>query len=200
MASNINPNTISTTFPVAGQDNDTQGFRDNFSAIVTAFTTASQEISNLQANAVLNTQNNNFNSNEIQNAVLRDVGYRVNSTTASGAVSGPVSISYLQGAYQIYNIQPGNTATIFSVDSNTWPTNGVSWTSLKVQASSSDSTSSVTVSFINPPADSSSTYVLYVDKSITNPYTITTASTAIFEISTPDGGLTQFLTGIQYSV
>ena len=30
MASNINPNNIDTTYPVAGQDNDSQGFRDNF--------------------------------------------------------------------------------------------------------------------------------------------------------------------------
>ena len=33
MASSINPNNISVTFPVAGQDNDSQGFRDNFNNI-----------------------------------------------------------------------------------------------------------------------------------------------------------------------
>ena len=33
MASSINPNNIDTTYPVAGQDNDSQGFRDNFTNI-----------------------------------------------------------------------------------------------------------------------------------------------------------------------
>ena len=33
MASNINYVNVDETFPVAGQDNDSQGFRDNFSTI-----------------------------------------------------------------------------------------------------------------------------------------------------------------------
>ena len=35
MASNINPNNIDGTYPVAGQDNDSQGFRTNFTNIKT---------------------------------------------------------------------------------------------------------------------------------------------------------------------
>jgi hypothetical protein len=49
MASNITTTNIDITFPVPGQDNDTQGFRDNFIAIVNALTTASMEISDMQA-------------------------------------------------------------------------------------------------------------------------------------------------------
>ena len=30
MASSLSPTSIDATFPVAGQDNDSQGFRDNF--------------------------------------------------------------------------------------------------------------------------------------------------------------------------
>ena len=33
MASNINTNTIDENYPVAGIDNDSQGFRDNFTSI-----------------------------------------------------------------------------------------------------------------------------------------------------------------------
>ena len=33
MASNINPANVDGTYPIAGQDNDSQGFRDNFSVI-----------------------------------------------------------------------------------------------------------------------------------------------------------------------
>ena len=48
MASNIVPGNIDATYPKAGQDNRSQGFRDNFSDIITAFTTAHSEITNFQ--------------------------------------------------------------------------------------------------------------------------------------------------------
>ena len=53
MASSINPNNISVTFPVAGQDNDSQGFRDNFNNIKTGLTTAKTELEDLQSKVVL---------------------------------------------------------------------------------------------------------------------------------------------------
>ena len=40
MASNIQSSTIDAAYPVAGVDNDTQGFRDNFSTIKDNFTAA----------------------------------------------------------------------------------------------------------------------------------------------------------------
>lgn len=52
---------INVDFPIAGQDNDTQGFRTNFSKIQSALGVASAEISALQlttsnpANLILNT-------------------------------------------------------------------------------------------------------------------------------------------------
>jgi len=48
MASKINTSTIDITYPIAGQDNDTKGFRDNFSSIKNNFSTAASEISELQ--------------------------------------------------------------------------------------------------------------------------------------------------------
>lgn len=53
MASTINSNNIDTLYPVAGQDNDTQGFRDNFRNIKNNLNTAAQEITALQANVAL---------------------------------------------------------------------------------------------------------------------------------------------------
>ena len=52
MSSNINPN-VNVNYPVAGEDNDSKGFRDNFTSIRDSLVIAKQEISNLQANAVL---------------------------------------------------------------------------------------------------------------------------------------------------
>jgi hypothetical protein len=51
MASNINTTDIDITYPVAGQDNDTQGFRTNFSTIKNNLDVAAAEISALQTSS-----------------------------------------------------------------------------------------------------------------------------------------------------
>ena len=56
MASNINPTNINITYPIAGQDNDTQGFRDNFSNIKNNFLVAATEISALQTTSAISPQ------------------------------------------------------------------------------------------------------------------------------------------------
>lgn len=48
MSSNINYEAIDATYPIAGVDNSTQGFRDNFTAIRNGLATASNEIGDLQ--------------------------------------------------------------------------------------------------------------------------------------------------------
>ena len=48
MTSLINFAAINENFPVAGQDNDTQVFRDNFDTIKTNFSAAKTEIEDLQ--------------------------------------------------------------------------------------------------------------------------------------------------------
>ena len=50
MASKIVPGNIDGTYPKAGQDNSSQGFRDNFSAIKTNFTEEKSGIEALQTN------------------------------------------------------------------------------------------------------------------------------------------------------
>lgn len=53
MASNINPYNIDGTFPVAGQDNSSQGFRDNFTNIKNNFIFSKNEVSELQSKAIV---------------------------------------------------------------------------------------------------------------------------------------------------
>jgi hypothetical protein len=53
MTSQINISNIDVNFPVAGKDNDSQGFRDNFSSIRSGLATAKTEITELQSNSVL---------------------------------------------------------------------------------------------------------------------------------------------------
>ncbi|NBP58300.1 hypothetical protein EBU71_17575 [bacterium] len=63
MTSAIVSNTIDTAYPIPGRDNDSQGFRDNFSTIKTALQVASNEISALQAGKADLTAASNFSNN-----------------------------------------------------------------------------------------------------------------------------------------
>ena len=51
--SNIIFDNINEEYPVAGINNNTQGFRDNFQAIKTALSLAKSEIAKLEATAIL---------------------------------------------------------------------------------------------------------------------------------------------------
>lgn len=82
MASNIQSESIDGTFPVAGVDNDTQGFRDNFGYIKSNFAAAKEEIELLQNETVKLTENNNFAGTYIIDANMQavtgktfDIGY-----------------------------------------------------------------------------------------------------------------------------
>jgi len=103
MTSNINPNNINGAYPVAGQDNNSQGFRDNFTNTGTNFQYAANEITDLQNNAVLKsalvgtTLNNNMGGSQLSNAVLLDMSQVVLSL---GTVSGTTVINYAFGSYQ----------------------------------------------------------------------------------------------------
>lgn len=117
MASNINPNNIDTTYPVAGQDNDSQGFRDNFTNIKTNFEYAESEIDDLQAKVVLKsaltgtTLDNDMNGAVIDNAKLQSVRYtKVDSATTSGTVS----IDFNDGNYHNVGTLTGNATLSFT--------------------------------------------------------------------------------------
>ena len=72
--SNISVNGIDPTFPVAGRDNDSVGFNQNFSAIVTALETAATEIGDLQSKALLKatlTENSSL-SNDLGGNIISD--------------------------------------------------------------------------------------------------------------------------------
>ena len=73
MASNIDSTSIDATFPVAGQDNNSQGFRDNFNIIKSNFSSAKTEITDLQSNSAKTNTNNNFGGNEISGALFKAI-------------------------------------------------------------------------------------------------------------------------------
>ncbi len=123
MTSNINYLSINENFPVAGEDNDTQTFRDNFDTIKTSLRAAQEEITNIQANTaglqLVETENgSDFGGREVSNAILRNTlikGY------GGGVIPGSVSlltIDYENGGYQKFQFA-GN----INIDFQNFPNN-----------------------------------------------------------------------------
>lgn len=107
MASNIVPGNIDATYPKSGQDNSSQGFRDNFSAIKNNFTEAKTEIESIQNNKANLNSFNNFSGNTIQNAVFKDNG---ETSFAHGSVaSGSVTLNHENGHYQTLTVTADTT-------------------------------------------------------------------------------------------
>ena len=79
MASNIVPGNIDGTYPIAGQDNSSQGMRDNFTAIKNNFTEAASEITALQTNKASLNASSNFADNVVSRAVFKDTAETVYS-------------------------------------------------------------------------------------------------------------------------
>ena len=97
MASKIVPGNVDGTFPTAGQDNSSQGFRDNFSAIQTNFTEAKSEIEDLQTNKASLNASSNFADNEVTRAKFKDTSQTV---YAHGTTGGAITLDHENGHYQ----------------------------------------------------------------------------------------------------
>lgn len=116
MTSAINPQNIDGAYPVAGQDNDSQGFRDNFTNIKTNFTYAAEEITDLQSKAVLKAAltgtvlNNDMGGSILSNAQLQDMS---ETRVSLGAVSGAQTINYAAGPYYTLTTS-GNVSLSFT--------------------------------------------------------------------------------------
>lgn len=135
MSSNINPNNIDGTYPIAGQDNSSQGFRTNFTNIKTNFTTAATEITDLQNKAIVKsaltgvTLDNDMNGTILSNARVQGFRYSVDAPAPTG---GTYTIDFLAGhVHQIDTADVAGSITI-SFDT-TWPTStGTIYSELKL--------------------------------------------------------------------
>ena len=107
MASNIVPGNIDETYPKAGQDNSSQGFRDNFLAIKNNFTEAVTEIVNLQTNKANLNAASDFTENEVRRAKFKDTSETI---YGHGSVSsGSVTLDHENGHYQTLTVTADTT-------------------------------------------------------------------------------------------
>lgn len=115
--STINTSGIDVNYPVPGQNNSTQGFRDNFSAIKTNISTAGDEITELQQKVVLKeglnevTLNNDMANTLISNASVRS--FRHTTYNLGNALSGTVLVNATLGDVH-YGTITGDTTLQFA--------------------------------------------------------------------------------------
>jgi hypothetical protein len=120
---NINYGLIDETYPVAGQDNNSQGFRGNFAAIKTSLALAEEAITMLEDTTAKTDSNNNFQGNTISNAVVNKL---YGQTHQLADINSPQFIDVSLG--QLHYIKfAGNTTVTFK----NWPDSGV-FASVKV--------------------------------------------------------------------
>lgn len=169
---------INTAFPVAGVDNDTQGFRDNYANIKNGMTSLSNEVSAIQADGVFVTQTNDFNNTGvIQNAQVQSTGYVI-AQKRIGEIGGNQVLDYSEGNYQVWKI---TSATNFSFAN--FPDNASVHSPLQLELyRDPNTTTSITVTFVAATAED-----ILLDynpnNQSSNPVTLTTSSSVIYELA-----------------
>jgi hypothetical protein len=163
---------ININFPVAGEDNDSQGFRSNFSKIQNAFLSASKEITDLQVNSVSLNGTNDFGNNVIKRASLQGASELVNN--AGSITTSTVTVDYALGSYQQFSVTPDTY--VFTVAN--WPPSGkLGKIRLEITPTT---TATTTISFGGAIQMLSTTTVA--------PLTYRQTTPIVWELFTPDNG------------
>jgi hypothetical protein len=190
MASRIVPTNIDGTFPVAGQDNSSQGFRDNFTNTKNNFTFARNEISDLQSKALLtaaldgSTLNNDMAGTQLIRPQLKAW---TQALVDLGSISGTATVSFSVG-----NFQKITAAGAVTLALSGWPAVGTAggYGSVRVWIVVSDyTTQTLTLpASVNIGVNDISGYA-----SSTSAITFDANGNYIFDFSSIDGGSTYFI-------
>lgn len=106
---------IDEQYPVAGRDNNSQGFRDNFFYIKQSLTNAGTEITDLQNNTSKVNDDNNFNGFNLENAIVNNFYDLVNEQN----VSSNIVLDAGDGAYHLCNILADTQITLSGWNADT---------------------------------------------------------------------------------
>lgn len=136
---------INEFYPIAGQDNSSQGFRDNFKNTKVSLELLDEDVNNLKINSVVLTNPiNDFSNNIIKQAIFQDCGTVVFDTTTEVQTSD-VTLDYKNGGFQKYKINEGTHS--FSVSN--WPGTNRSGSMILYITTSSASATYVNFSAVN---------------------------------------------------
>jgi hypothetical protein len=133
--SSINTNNIDKNFPQPGKDNDSIGFRNNFSEIADNLDAAKTEITDLENNVVRTDRDNDLNGQKIKDADLFQITDQVYDLTD---VSSDTSIDFTNGSYQTVTVTDDINFTLAG-----WPASGRK-AKIEVQVTSDGSNRTVT--------------------------------------------------------
>ena len=114
--SDVVSGSIDGEYPVAGVDNDTQGFRDNFSIIKDNFVITKEEITDLYQRTPKLDEENNFDGSVITQASMKantETVYTPGTFSQSSAV-----VDFTNGHYQIIKV---NTPDSIELVLEGWP-------------------------------------------------------------------------------
>ena len=185
MTSNINPTTINTAYPVAGQDNDSQGFRDNFTNTNSNFVEAKSEIEDIQNKGIFKSAlvgagslDNDMAGSAITSAKMNDVRETVVTHVAT---ENPLNVGIKAGAY--HTVTPNASFTLDFSDGTSadWPATGT-YSKVRLEVTIDSVAKTITL-----PA---SVTVGNVTGQSGQVITVSTPGTYVYELSTRDGGTT----------
>ena len=184
MTSSINPNNIDTTYPVAGQDNDSQGFRDNFTNIKTNFEYAETEIDDLQAKGIFKSALTGTTlDNDMAGALVKNMKTQAFRGTriALGSVTGSTAIDYSAG--QWYTVTTGGSITL--AFSNIPSAGNASWFNVRITVANIAHTVTLPAAV---GASAAAQSVVGIQGIASNVITFNETGTYEFEFHTDDGG------------
>jgi hypothetical protein len=143
--SSINTNSLDVNYPIPGQNNTTQGFRNNFTNIKTNLDIAGNEISDLQNKVVLKSAlANSVLNNDMANTVIANAAtlqFRATTYNLGNALAGNVLVNCSLG-----DLQYGNVAGNIVVNFGSWaPTNTLS--TVKLQLGRPNNEANYTITF-----------------------------------------------------
>jgi len=176
MASNIVPGNVDGTFPKAGQDNSSQGFRDNFSSTKNNFTEAKTEIEALQTNKASLNASSDFADNEVIRAKFKDTSETI---YAHGTTGGAIILNHGNGHYQTITTNASITLSFTN-----WPATATLGR-IVLDITFASTAHTITI----PTTVLVSGLVLGGDGS-SNTITCPTSGRYLYEFTTPDAGTT----------
>lgn len=194
MASLVNPFNINGNYPIAGQDNDSQGFRDNFTNIKNNFIFIKQEVEDLQSKVILKSAlsgsslDNNFLGSQVKNIQTKNQSETVYDWgEKGGATATEIQLDLALG--NIHKINATGSIKINSVIKN-WPA-ALQWARLLLY---------INISSVDNTLELPSTLTTDLDGipglrtiASSNLITFTDSGDYIFEFSSVDSGTTIFV-------
>lgn len=121
--STINTNGLDVNYPVPGQNNSSQGFRNNFASIKNNLDTAGTEISDLQNKVVVKAAlDNTIVNNDMANTLISNCAtrsFRATTYNLGNALSGTVTVDCSLG-----DVQYGTVAGNVTLDFASWGPSG----------------------------------------------------------------------------